>query len=272
MLSLVATPIGNLADITLRALETLKNADGILCEDTRHSRTLLEAHGITTKPLVSYHKFNEQGQLERVLEKLRAGEHWALISDAGTPCINDPGAVLVQACIREQIPFTVVPGPASPIVALLLSGFDATRFQVIGFLPKKPDEVLRSVLGYPGTTIAFESPHRLLETLEALEKLDATRKVAVVREMTKTFEECKRGLVSEVLAHFRKAGVKGEICLVIEGGKLPEETMPVEELIALLQEFHGLGLKEAIKLAAKLSGVSKHSVYQQVHHQNSSDK
>ncbi len=268
MLFLVATPIGNLSDITLRAIETLKSVDGIFCEDTRHSAILLQAHGIE-KPLVPYHKFNEKEHLERALTKLRAGERWALISDAGTPCINDPGAHLVQACIREGIPFTAVPGPASPIVALLLSGFDATRFQVIGFLPKKPEETLRSVLGFPGSTIAFESPHRLLETLEVLAGLDATRNVAVVREMTKTFEECRRGDVVGVLEYFRKTGVKGEICLVIEGGRLPEETMPVDELIALLQEFHGLSLKEAIKLAAKLSGVSKHTVYQQVHQKKS---
>jgi 16S rRNA (cytidine1402-2'-O)-methyltransferase len=264
MLTLVATPIGNLSDISLRAIETLKKCDGILCEDTRHSGVLLQAHGIE-KPLVSYHKFNERAQLENILERLRAGENWALISDAGTPCINDPGSILVQACIEANIPFTAVPGPSSPILALLLSGFDPSRFQVIGFLPKKPDEILRSCMGFPGTTVAFDSPHRLVETLETIAAMDPKRRVAVVREMTKTFEECKRGTATEVLQHFQAKSVKGEICLVIQGGKFPEAEMPLDELIALLQEFHGLSLKEAIKLAAKLSGKPKSEVYRHVH-------
>lgn len=264
MLYLIATPIGNLADITFRAVETLKNCAAILCEDTRRSTILLNRYGIE-KPLYSYHKFNEQKNLEIILERLRAGEEIALISDAGTPCLNDPGSILVQACIQEGIPFTALPGPCSPINALLLSGFDATRFQFLGFLPRKPLEALRGILGYPGTTIAFESPERLIDTLEDLTGLDPQRSVAVVREMTKTFEECKRGSAAEVLAHFRTKGVKGEICLVIAGGKLPQEDLPLEELVELLQEMHGLSLKEAIKMAAKLKDLPKSEVYRHFH-------
>jgi len=264
MLYVVATPIGNLADITLRALEVLKKVDVILCEDTRRSSILLQRHGIE-KPLIPHHKFNEKKSLEGHLERLRRGEELALISDAGTPCLNDPGILLVQACIAEGLPFTAIPGPCSPIVALLLSGFDTTRFQCVGFLPKKSQETLRKILGYLGTTIAFESPERLIDTLEDIARLDPKRNVAVARELTKTYEECKRGSVLEVLAYYRQKGVKGEICLMIAEGRLPAEELPLDELLELLQEVHGLSLKEAIKLAAQLLKRPKSEIYRQVH-------
>ncbi len=264
MLTLVATPIGHLGDISFRAIEVLKKADAILCEDTRRSSILLHHYGIE-KPLYSYHKFNERKNLEVILGRLRDGAEIALISDAGTPCLNDPGSILVQACIQEGLPFTAVPGACSPIMALLLSGFDSSRFQFIGFLPKKPMEALRAALGYPGTTVALESPERLIDTLEDLAGVDPERQVAVAREMTKTFEECKRGPVREVLRYFREKGVKGEVCLVLAGGKLPSEEMPLDELIELLQELHGLSLKEAIKLAASLLKRPKSEIYRIVH-------
>jgi 16S rRNA (cytidine1402-2'-O)-methyltransferase len=265
MLVLVATPIGNLSDISFRAIEALKKADAILCEDTRRSAILLTHYGIE-KPLYSYHKFNERKNLEIVLARLRNGEEIALISDAGTPCLNDPGSILVQACIAEGLPFTAVPGACSPVMALVLSGFDARRFQVVGFLPKKPLEMLRAAMGFPGTTVALESPERLIDTLEDLAGIDPERRVAVAREMTKTFEECRRGPVREVLTHFREKGVKGEICLVIAGGKIPTEEMPLDELIEQLQELHGLSLKEAIKLAATLLKRPKSEIYREIHH------
>jgi 16S rRNA (cytidine1402-2'-O)-methyltransferase len=264
LLTLIATPIGNLADITLRALEALREADTILCEDTRRSSILLKHYGIE-KPLLSHHLFNEAKSLEGVLARLRTGERLALISDAGTPCLNDPGALLVAACIQEGLPFTTLPGPCSPIAALLLSNFDATRFQFVGFLPKEPKKTLRSLLYYPGTTVAFESPERLVRTLEALTQLDPKRRCAVAREMTKTYEECKRGSAEELLTHFQAKGVKGEICLILEGGPLPEEPLPLEELVQMLQELHGLSLKEAIKMAARLSGTAKSEVYKIIH-------
>jgi 16S rRNA (cytidine1402-2'-O)-methyltransferase len=264
MLVLVATPIGNLGDISFRAIEALKKADAILCEDTRRSSILLNHYGIE-KPLYSYHKFNERKNLDVILERLRNGDEIALISDAGTPCLNDPGAILVQACIEEGLPFTAVPGACSPVMALVLSGFDAQRFQFIGFLPRKPLETLRMAMGYPGTTVALESPERLIDTLEDLAGVDPERRVAVAREMTKTYEECKRGPVREVLAYFREKGVKGEICLVMAGGKMPAEEMPLDELIEQLQELHGLSLKEAIKLAASLLKRPKSEIYREVH-------
>lgn len=264
MLYLVATPIGNLSDITLRALEVLKKVDAILCEDTRHSLILLRRYGIE-KPLIPHHKFNEKKSLEGHLNRLREGQELALISDAGTPCINDPGAILVQACIAEKLPFTAIPGPCSPIVALLLSGFDTARFQCIGFLPKKSQETLRGILAYRGTSIAFESPERLIDTLEDIARIDPERNIAVAREMSKTYEECQRGAAREVLTYYRQKGVKGEICLVIAEGKFPTEELPLDELIELLQEQHGLTLKEAIKLAANLLNTAKREVYKRVH-------
>ena len=264
MLSLVSTPIGNLEDLSKRALQTLSECDAILCEDTRHSSRLLERYGIK-KPLYSYHKFNEKRALERILEELSSGKHFALISDAGTPCISDPGMILVQACATRKIPFTAIPGPCSPIQALLLSALPTERFQFVGFLPKKGEKFLRQLLCYPGVTIAFESPQRLTATLGVLAKLDPMRQSAVAREMTKTFEECVRGTMEELLAHFQKTAPKGEICLCIGPGKMPLEGLTIEECVEMLQEFHGLSLKEAIKHSAHLLNTAKTVVYKQFH-------
>jgi 16S rRNA (cytidine1402-2'-O)-methyltransferase len=264
VLYLVSTPIGNLEDITKRALAVLEEVDLILCEDTRRSSILMQRYGIR-KPLTPFHKFNEKGAEARVLDDLRTGKKVALVSDAGTPCINDPGQALVQACVQEGIPFTAIPGPCSLIQALVLSGFDTTRFQFVGFLPRKGQEALRSLLSYPGTSIGFESPERLVDTLNALGELAPERQFAVAREMTKTYEECRRGNALELAAHYEKIPPKGEIVLLVQGGKLPEEELPLDELLILLQELHGISLKEAIKLAAKLKGLPKSAVYKQAH-------
>ncbi len=271
LLYLVSTPIGHLEDISQRALKVLGEVDFILCEDTRRSSILLDRYGIRKK-LVSYHKFKEKEALERVLADLEAGKTIALISDAGTPCINDPGLLLVQACIEKKLPFTAIPGPCSLIQALVLSGLDTSRFQFLGFLPRKPDEVLRQALSYPGTSVAFESPERLIDTLEAMEQLDPTRKIAVAREMTKTFEECRRGPVSEVAAHFKKHPPKGEIVLMIAGGEILADEMPLDELVKILQQLHALSLKEAIKMAAKLKKMGKREIYKKVHHKHPPSK
>lgn len=260
MLFIVSTPIGNLEDISRRALQVLESCDAILCEDTRRSSILLDRYGIK-KPLISYHKFKEKASLEGVLADLQAGRKLALISDAGTPCINDPGQMLVEACIERGLAVHAVPGPCSLIQALVLSGFDTSRFQFIGFLPKKGRAVLRMAMSYPGTTVAFESPERLVETLEAI---DGERRVAVVREMTKTFEECRRGTAAEVLEHYRKHPPRGEVVLVIGAGALPDD-LSLDELVGMLQEMHGLTLKEAIKQAAKMKRIPKRDVYKEFH-------
>jgi len=260
LLFVVATPIGNLEDISPRALKTLELADAILCEDTRRSSILLNHYQIKKK-LISYHKFKEKQSLEPILADLEAGLTLALISDAGTPCINDPGQILVEACLERGIQVSAIPGSCSIIQALVLSGFEISRFQFVGFLPKKPASILRQIKGYPGVTVAFESPERVVKTLETLGE-DCN--VAVVREMTKKFEECKKGKADEVLAHFKERPPKGEIVLVIEGGKIDEDCS-LEEVVQMLQELHGLSLKEAIKQAAKMKDVPKRDVYNKFH-------
>jgi len=264
LLYIVATPIGNLDDISRRAVQCLESCDAILCEDTRRSSILLERYGIK-KRLISYHQFKEREALETILSYLAEGKNLALISDAGTPCINDPGRILVEACIERGFPFTAIPGPCSLIQALVVSGFDTSRFQFIGFLPRKPEAVLRQALCYPGTTVAFESPERLCDTLEAIQTIDPERKLAIAREMTKTFEECRRGPAAELLAHYRERPPRGEVVIAIAEGKAREDQMPLEELVQMLQELHGLSLREAIKQAARFKNLPKSAVYNQIH-------
>lgn len=237
----------------------LAACDAILCEDTRRSSILLNRYGIE-KPLISYHKFKEKASLEGILTDLGAGRNLALISDAGTPCINDPGQGLVAACRARGLAVSAIPGPCSLIQGLVLSGFDTSRFQFLGFLPKKGKGALRQALSYPGTTVAFESPERLVGTLEAL----GERRVAVAREMTKTFEEARLGKASEVLAHYRAHPPKGEVVLVIEAGDMPDD-LSLDELVQMLQNLHGLSLKEAVKQAAKMKHIPKRDVYKEFH-------
>lgn len=220
MLSLVATPIGNLGDISLRALETLRNADIIACEDTRHSLVLLAHHGIR-KPLVSYHQHNEARRTAELLLSLRDGKHVAVISDAGTPGISDPGHRLLRACIAEKLPYTVIPGPCAAIAALIGSGFNAETFYFGGFLPVKSGGRERELLAAAAraqngiTGIYFESPHRLEKSLAVLADQTPDLLVCVARELTKKFEEYRRGSPAELLGHYRAHPPKGEIALVI---------------------------------------------------------
>lgn len=265
MLYLIATPIGNLGDFSIRAVEVLKKVDWVFCEDTRRSSILLHHYGIDKK-LSPHHKFNEKQSLESILQLLEGGKEIALLSDAGTPCINDPGFLLVEQCVERKIPFTAIPGPCSLINALVLSGFPLHRFQSIGFLPKKGAlEALRSIARFPGTTIILESPERIVATLELFSTIDPQRNVAVVREMTKTFEECVRGTAEEVARELKSRSVLGEICLVIAPGNAPTESLSVEELIAMLQDTFGVTLKEAIPMAAKLLQKPKREIYRNAH-------
>lgn len=219
MLSLVATPIGNLADITLRALETLKAADVIACEDTRHSLRLLQHYGIQ-KPLVSYHEHNEARRTAELVEEIAAGKNVAVISDAGMPGISDPGHRLLRACIERGLPYTIIPGASSVLTALIGSAFDADAFYYGGFLPVKSGGREREVLAAGSrreTTVVFESPHRILKTLECFAQHLPDRDLCVSRELTKTFEEFRRGKPAELLAHYTAHPAKGEIVLVIAG-------------------------------------------------------
>ena len=219
MLYVVATPIGNLDDITLRALEALKSADLVAAEDTRHSGILLNHFGIK-KPLISYHQHNEAMRTAQLVERIAAGGNVALITDAGMPGLSDPGARLICACIKRELPFTIIPGPSSILTALSGSGFSMEKFCFRGFLPVKSGgrgRELGAAAERGETTIFFESPHRLTKTLSACIEIMPDRLLCVARELTKKFEEFRRGTASELLAHYEAHPPKGEIVLVISG-------------------------------------------------------
>ncbi len=215
------TPIGNLADITLRALEVLKSVDVILAEDTRTSGLLLKHYNIA-KPLQSFHIFNEHKVLNGLMERLQKGERMALVSDAGTPGISDPGFLLVREVLKHNLKVECLPGATAFVPALVKSGFPTDRFVFEGFLPHKKGRqtILKQLAAETRTIVLYESPHRLLKTLEQIaEWMGADRPVSVSRELTKRFEETKTGPVSDVLTYFSQKEVKGEIVIVIDGQK-----------------------------------------------------
>jgi 16S rRNA (cytidine1402-2'-O)-methyltransferase len=219
---LVPTPIGNLADITLRALEVLRSADRIACEDTRHSGQLLAHHGISGKPLISLHEHNEARRAPDLIAAARAGETIAVISDAGMPGISDPGYRLVQACIESGTPLEVLPGPSAVITALIGSGFPCHAFHFGGFLSVKSGKrrgALTASLESGETGIFFESPHRILSTLVILAEIDPGARTCVARELTKKFETYHRGTAAEVLAYFQAHPAKGEIVLLVHAAE-----------------------------------------------------
>ena len=217
MLYVVATPIGNLGDITVRALEVLKSVDVVAAEDTRHSGMLLK-HFEIKKPLLSYHEHNEAMRTAQLVERLAADENVALITDAGTPALSDPGARLIRACIERGLPITIIPGPSSILAALVGSGFSTERFYFGGFLPVKSgrrERELRATAERGETTIFFESPYRLTKTLAVCTGIMPDRQLCVARELTKKFEEFRHGTAGELLAHYEAHPPKGEIVLVI---------------------------------------------------------
>ena len=270
-LYLVPTPIGNLKDITLRALETLKEADIIAAEDTRQTLKLLN-HFEIKKSLISYHKFNEQSKSDKIIDLLMEGKNVALVSDAGTPGISDPGSVIVQRCIERMIDFEVLPGATAITTALVYSGLDTTKFLFRGFLPREnkdrkiiTDELLQS----QETLIFYESPHRLIDTLTFLLDTFGDRKIAVCRELTKIYEEIYRDTLKQALLYFTQNKPRGEFVLVLEGKKLEDiKEEKKEAWINLSIEEHiikyvndGINKKEAIKLVAKERELPKSEVY-----------
>src|SRR5436190_3514287 len=218
MLFVVATPIGNLSDITLRALEVLKSVDVIAAEDTRHSGILLK-HFEIKKSLISYHEHNEAMRTAQLVERLAVGENIALITDAGMPGLSDPGARLIRECIRRDLPFTIIPGASSILTALVGSGFATENFCFRGFLPVKSGQRKRELVGATKcdeTTIFFESRYRLTKTLSACIDIMPDRQLCFARELTKKFEEFRRGTARELLAHYEAHAPKGEILLLVE--------------------------------------------------------
>jgi 16S rRNA (cytidine1402-2'-O)-methyltransferase len=219
MFYVVATPIGNLSDMTLRALEVLKSVDLVAAEDTRHSGMLLKHFGIK-KPLLSYHQHNEAMRTAQLIERIAAGGNIALITDAGTPGFSDPGTRLIRECIKRGFSFSIVPGPSSILTALLGSGFSTETFCFRGFLPVKSgqrERELRAAAGRGETTVFFDSPYRLTKTLAACVDIMPDRRLCVARELTKKFEEFRRGTARELLAHYQAQAPKGEIVLIVSG-------------------------------------------------------
>lgn len=272
MLILIATPIGNLADITYRAVQALSSCDYILCEDTRYSLRLLKHYQIQ-KPCYSFHKFNENQKESDLIQDLKAGKTIGLISDAGTPGISDPGEQLVKRCVEEKIRVTTVPGPCAAIAALSCSGLSTQLFQFCGFLPRT-DQALKSklleILQYSGTTICYESPKRLQNVLHAISALAPTRQISVARELTKIHEEIVNGTALQLLEYFQDEP-KGEIVLLIAGNDASSEStwenLSPEEHVKELEHTYNLSRRDAIKMAAKLRGESKRSIYNLFSHQ-----
>ena len=254
-----ATPIGNLDDVTLRVLDALRGADVVLCEDTRHTRTLLHRHGIDARTL-SYHEHNEAARTAELLPRLEAGETIALVSDAGMPGISDPGARIVRSARDAGVEVTVLPGPSAVETALVASGLVGGRYQFLGFLPRgrKPWPELVDV---PWPSVAFESPQRLPATLRSLAEFDPAREVAVCRELTKRFEDVVRGTAAELAARFADAP-KGEISLVIGGAasaSAADENVALAAVAELVEA--GVPRRRAAELVARVSGVARNRLY-----------
>lgn len=268
-LYVVATPIGNLEDITLRAINVLKEADFIIAEDTRHTLKLLN-HLEISKPLISYYKQNEHSKSDMILERIEQGESVALVSDAGTPGISDPGEVIIKEAIKRDIEVIPIPGACAFVNALVASGLSSSHFYFEGFLPvnkKEKYDRLEQIKYINSTIIFYEAPHKLVKTLEDIKEILGDRKVVLARELTKIHEEFIRGTITDVLAKLPE-NIKGEFVVLVEGSELSQKEMETHELNLLTLEDHykvyekvGLDKKEIIKKIAKDRGVTKNEVY-----------
>ena len=269
ILYLVATPIGNLEDITFRAIRILKEVDLIAAEDTRQTLKLLNHYEIN-KPLVSYHRHNEEVKQEILIQKLKEGQNIALVSDAGTPVISDPGEVIVKEALKENIKIIPIPGACALINALIASGLDTKEFSFYGFLSlnkKLRKEKLKEIKKENKTIILYEAPHKLTSTLKDLKEILENRKIVVARELTKIHEEFLRGTVDEILEQYKEP--KGEHIILIEGTDIKEETEEVKLKKEMTIEEHynyyekqGFSKNEIIKKIARDKGVSKNEIYQ----------
>lgn len=274
-LYLVATPIGNLGDITLRALETLAGVDVLACEDTRVTRVLLDRFGISTRPF-AYHEHNANEAGPKLLAALEAGKSVALVSDAGTPLVSDPGYRLGQQAIEAGHRVIPIPGPSAPLAALVGSGLPSDAFLFAGFLPVKEKgrrDRLAELARIPTTLIFFESPHRIADTVAiAADVLGPTRAACVCRELTKTFEEFRRGTLGELAEHYKDATVKGEIVLVIEPPAFNDVPAAVDVDVMLKELALTMPATKAAAEAAKLTGLSRKDLYQRLIELKDSDE
>ena len=260
MLYFISTPIGNLKDISFRAVETLKEVDLILCEDTRHSLKLLDFYGIK-KPLKSYHKFNEKERVDEIIEILESGKNVAVISDAGTPVISDPGNVLSIELAKREIEYTVIPGATAFVPALILSGLDSSHFTFVGFLPEKTkdkDALIKSVENHLETLIFYSAPHDVNKDLKYLASKLGNRAVSCVKEITKLHETAYRGTLDSLVID----EPKGEFVIVVSGAKEQKSNFQLTEKEHIdLYLSKGYSKKDAIKIVAEERGVSKNSLY-----------
>jgi 16S rRNA (cytidine1402-2'-O)-methyltransferase len=269
-LLVVGTPIGNLEDITLRALRTLREVDLIAAEDTRRTRKLLSRYDIHTR-MVSYHEHNKITQTPKLIAKLKDGASIALVSDAGMPGISDPGRDLIARSIEEGIGVSVVPGPSSIVAALAISGLPTASFCFVGFLPRKKGERARrleELLAGKSTTVIFESPNRLAALLDAIAELAPERNVVVARELTKKFEQALRGTALEMAARLREKKPRGECVVLVEGAteasgapKTPDTPRDAGDLVEALMRDQGLPKKEAMRTAARELNISRREIY-----------
>jgi 16S rRNA (cytidine1402-2'-O)-methyltransferase len=264
----VSTPIGNLADITLRAIETLRSCDVILCEDTRHSRTLLTHHGIET-PVQSLHEHNEARETPRLVARMLQGDRLALISDAGTPLVSDPGARLVRGAIAAGIDVVPIPGPSALLAAVVASGLGDGTFTFHGFLARKRKQrdaqlASLSALGHP--SVLYEAGNRVVDTLEDLAAQGAgDRQVAVARELTKQFEEVKRGTVAELIEYYRDTPPRGEVVIVVDGASAPVAGLDAMREVARGMKEGGAGAREVTQRLVNEYGASRNVAYRLAH-------
>lgn len=266
-LYLVGTPIGNLEDMTFRAIRTLKEADVIAAEDTRHTGRLLQHFQIET-PQISYHEHNRQQRIPQLVERLQQGLAIALVTDAGMPGISDPGYELVCACVAQQIAVVPIPGPSAVTAAIAAAGLPCDRFAFEGFLPakgKSRKERIEALKTEPRTVVLYESPHRLIKTLKELgENLSLNRSIALARELTKRYEEFWRGTIQEALTYYEAVVPKGEFTVVIAPAPRIETTLSETEIILELKNLiaQGASRTEASKRIAKRTALSKRDIYQ----------
>lgn len=265
-LYVVATPIGNLDDLTFRAKRVLEESDIIACEDTRHARILLAHYGITT-PVLSYHEHNERGRAAELVQRLRRGEDVALISDAGTPALSDPGFPLIREALLAGITVVAVPGPSAALAALTVAGLPTDRFVFLGFLPRRSGErrrALDAVRVLPWTLVIYEAPLRVTAVLHDLLAVLGDRRLALARELTKRFEEVFRGTLSDALAHLKAHPPRGEFTLVVEGASRASPVAPHPgDPTALMRELlrGGRSPKEAVADVVRASGLARREVY-----------
>jgi 16S rRNA (cytidine1402-2'-O)-methyltransferase len=274
-LYVVPTPIGNLEDITYRALKILESVDVIAAEDTRNTKKLLNHFDIST-PLISYHEHNKRTREEHLLEKLKQGESIAIVSDAGMPAISDPGFEIVQAATESNLPVIVLPGANAALCALIGSGLPTDEFYFYGFLPRKKKDkeaALAQLKNLQATLLFYESPYRLKDTLHAIKDIFGMRKAAIARELTKRFEEYVRGTMDELIAWSEKNELRGEFCIIVEGSKEAEKNegtewwqyLSIEEHVDRYMEKESYSSKAAIKQVALDRNVPKREIYQAYH-------